>query len=94
MFHRESSAFFCREERRARELHEESLRAQMAHEEAAQLRSLKETDWIYSSLEKMLMGWMLGKTILNHPQKYQRWQKPSTYKFYPLYSSIPSGDAA
>ncbi|CAL1141650.1 unnamed protein product [Cladocopium goreaui] len=31
------------QERRARELHEESLRAQMAHEEAAQLRSLKET---------------------------------------------------
>ena len=47
MFHRDSSVFFCREERRARELHEESLRAQMAHEEAAQLRSLKETDWIY-----------------------------------------------
>jgi hypothetical protein len=48
--------FFCREERRARELHEESLRAQMALLEAAQLRSLKETDWIYSLLEKNVNG--------------------------------------
>jgi hypothetical protein len=53
--------FFCREERHARELHEESLRTQMAHEEAAQLRSLKETGWIYSSVEKMLWDECLVK---------------------------------
>ena len=96
MFHRDSSVFFVA--RNAGLVN--SMRNPCAHRwRMRRLHSF--AAWrkpigymIYSSLEKMLMGWMFGKTILNHPQKYQRWHKPSTYKFYPLYSSIPSGDAA